>query len=173
MTKDSAIAAIDFALTKELSPDESLEFLSLWREGRFEDIRNYWPECPPEVFAGAEVVSSGTETGHSQSNSSRVGLAWLIHSLETATHCSFVEIDGYTFAFEMLHPERNTQDCLLTLVGCNRNRYRESARSNYFSVDPAYTVHVRKGPPTELGDALFDSVDDLVQTIKSGNYYFG
>jgi hypothetical protein len=46
-----AVAAIEFAL----ATDDGLEFLRLWFQGHFPEIREEWPECPKECFIGAEV----------------------------------------------------------------------------------------------------------------------
>lgn len=47
----SAVAAIEFAL----KTDDGIEFLRLWNEGSFSEIRDGWPGCPDECFVGAEV----------------------------------------------------------------------------------------------------------------------
>lgn len=46
-----SIAAITFAL----ETDSGLEFLRYWTEGEFDVIRENWPDCPADVFVGAEV----------------------------------------------------------------------------------------------------------------------
>lgn len=48
--KDSAVAAIEFALETE----DGLNFLRLWNEGDFNSIREEWSETPEAVFIGAE-----------------------------------------------------------------------------------------------------------------------
>jgi hypothetical protein len=48
-----AVAAIQYAL----KTDEGLQFLRLWNEGEFNDIRKEWTDCPKECFIGAEVGS--------------------------------------------------------------------------------------------------------------------
>jgi len=53
MAKDSAIAAIEYAL----KTDEGLEFLRCWMHGDFDVIRREWADCPSECFVGAEVVT--------------------------------------------------------------------------------------------------------------------
>jgi hypothetical protein len=46
----AAVEAIKFAV----STDESTPFLCAWLHGDFEAIRKEWPECPKNVFAGAD-----------------------------------------------------------------------------------------------------------------------
>jgi diguanylate cyclase (GGDEF)-like protein len=52
MAKDSALAAIDFAL----KADEGLEFLRCWQRGDFDVIRKEWPDAPKAVFVGADPL---------------------------------------------------------------------------------------------------------------------
>lgn len=47
----ASLAAIKFAL----ETDDGLGFLHYWNEGEFDVIRSNWPECPEDVFVGAEV----------------------------------------------------------------------------------------------------------------------
>jgi hypothetical protein len=47
---DAAVEAIKFALVT----DCSMDFLRLWMYGEFDKIRDEWPECPAEVFIGAD-----------------------------------------------------------------------------------------------------------------------
>lgn len=47
---DACVAAIKFAL----ETDEGIPFLNAWMHGDFPEIRASWPDCPPEVFEGAE-----------------------------------------------------------------------------------------------------------------------
>lgn len=47
-----ASAAIAYALQAE----EPLEFLRLWNEGSFDDIRREWPDVPDDVFIGADPL---------------------------------------------------------------------------------------------------------------------
>jgi hypothetical protein len=49
---DPASAAIAFALQTE----ETMEFLRLWHEGSFDDIRREWPDAPDDVFIGADPL---------------------------------------------------------------------------------------------------------------------
>ncbi|MBX9762845.1 MAG: hypothetical protein K2Y24_07435 [Pseudomonadaceae bacterium] len=49
---DPASAAIAYALQAE----EPLEFLRLWNEGSFDDIRREWPDVPDDVFIGADPL---------------------------------------------------------------------------------------------------------------------
>lgn len=48
---DPAVAAIKYAL-KDF---EGLAFLRCWLEGDFKAIREEWPDCPEEVFIGADL----------------------------------------------------------------------------------------------------------------------
>lgn len=51
----ASTAAIQFAL--ELEDLEDIPaFLSMWNEGEFETIRRAWPDCPDEVFIGADPL---------------------------------------------------------------------------------------------------------------------
>lgn len=54
---DPASAAIAFALQTE----EPLEFLRLWNEGSFDDIRRSWPSAPDDVFIGADPLFQAAE----------------------------------------------------------------------------------------------------------------
>jgi hypothetical protein len=45
-----AVEAIKFALIT----DCPMDFLRLWMYGDFNEIRAEWPECPAEVFIGAD-----------------------------------------------------------------------------------------------------------------------
>jgi hypothetical protein len=47
---NAAVEAIKFALVT----DCSMGFLRLWMYGEFDKIRSEWPECPLEVFTGAD-----------------------------------------------------------------------------------------------------------------------
>jgi hypothetical protein len=47
---NAAVEAIKFALVT----DCSIDFLRLWMYGEFDKIRSEWPECPLEVFIGAD-----------------------------------------------------------------------------------------------------------------------
>jgi hypothetical protein len=47
---NAAVEAIKFALTT----DCPMDFLRLWMYGDFDKIRREWPECPDEVFIGAD-----------------------------------------------------------------------------------------------------------------------
>ncbi|MBU0808733.1 MAG: hypothetical protein KKD30_02280 [Gammaproteobacteria bacterium] len=49
---DPAAAAIGFALQTEAP----MEFLRLWNEGSFDDIRREWPDAPDDVFIGADPL---------------------------------------------------------------------------------------------------------------------
>lgn len=49
---DPASAAIAYALQTR----EPMEFLRLWNEGSFEDIRREWPDAPDDVFIGADPL---------------------------------------------------------------------------------------------------------------------
>lgn len=51
---NAAIAAIRFAV--EHCGLEAREFLHLWMYGEFEAIRKEWPECPTDVFIGADPL---------------------------------------------------------------------------------------------------------------------
>lgn len=51
MSNDAAVAAIEYAL----GADEGMEFLRSWMQGDFDVVRAEWPDCPEEVFNGAEV----------------------------------------------------------------------------------------------------------------------
>lgn len=50
---DSAVAAIQFALSLGI---EGIDFLRMWNQGDFPEIREDWPECPDEVFIGADPL---------------------------------------------------------------------------------------------------------------------
>ncbi|MFC3941572.1 hypothetical protein CCU68_32695 [Pseudomonas gingeri NCPPB 3146 = LMG 5327] len=54
---NAALEAIKFAL----ETDEGIEFLRLWLYGEFGAIRRDWPECPSEVFIGAEYGFTVTQ----------------------------------------------------------------------------------------------------------------
>lgn len=54
---DPASAAIAFALQNE----EPMEFLRLWNEGSFDDIRREWPDAPDDVFIGADPLFQPAE----------------------------------------------------------------------------------------------------------------
>ena len=47
-----AVAAIEYAL----KDDYSVEFLRLWNEGEFDEIRSGWDNVPDEVFIGADPL---------------------------------------------------------------------------------------------------------------------
>jgi hypothetical protein len=47
---NAAVEAIKFALVT----DCPMDFLRLWMYGDFDEIRAEWPECPAEVFIGAD-----------------------------------------------------------------------------------------------------------------------
>ena len=49
---DPAVAAIQYAL----ETDEGLEFLRLWNQGCFPEIRKEWTDCPAECFIGADPL---------------------------------------------------------------------------------------------------------------------
>lgn len=53
---DPAVAAIKYAL-KDF---EGLAFLRCWLEGDFKAIREEWPDCPEEVFIGADSQHPAT-----------------------------------------------------------------------------------------------------------------
>ena len=56
-SNNAAVAAIEFAL----QTDESMEFLRLWNEGGFDEIRENWTDVPNKVFVGADPLLSGNE----------------------------------------------------------------------------------------------------------------
>ena len=51
---DAAVAAIQFALDTE--HDGGMDFLRVWNQGDFPEIRKFWPEAPEEVFIGADPL---------------------------------------------------------------------------------------------------------------------
>ncbi len=52
---DPSIAAIEFALS--LGDDgEAMDLLRAWHAGNFPEIRAEWPECPDDVFEGADPL---------------------------------------------------------------------------------------------------------------------
>lgn len=52
MKTDPAVAAIEFALSREC--EDPMSFLRCWNEGEFDSIRREWPEAPQAVFMGAD-----------------------------------------------------------------------------------------------------------------------
>lgn len=48
-----AVEAIRYALNQRA---EGIDFLRLWFEGEFQVIREEWPDCPDEVFEGADPL---------------------------------------------------------------------------------------------------------------------
>jgi hypothetical protein len=52
----ASTAAIAFALWVEQEEGEGITFLGMWNDGEFEAIRKEWPNCPDEVFIGADPL---------------------------------------------------------------------------------------------------------------------
>lgn len=57
----ASTAAIQFALELE-DLEDMPAFLSMWNEGEFETIRRAWPDCPDEVFIGADPLFKPSTT---------------------------------------------------------------------------------------------------------------
>ena len=47
-----AVAAIQFAI----ETDDGIDFLRLWNEGEFDEIRKYWADAPKEIYIGADSL---------------------------------------------------------------------------------------------------------------------
>jgi hypothetical protein len=54
---NAAVAAIEFALEDH---DAGMTFLHMWNYGEFDKIRAEWPNCPVEVFRGADPLFKET-----------------------------------------------------------------------------------------------------------------
>lgn len=50
------------AVMYALVADEGLEFLRLWLEGAYDEIRDYWPDCPAEIFSDSEPIPGEVRT---------------------------------------------------------------------------------------------------------------
>lgn len=53
---DSAVAAIQYALSDNVGMGEGMDFLQLWNVGEFDTIRAEWPDAPDEIFIGADPL---------------------------------------------------------------------------------------------------------------------
>jgi len=51
---NASAAAIGYALNLE-DEDDTVQFLRMWSEGEFDELRNLYPDVPAAVFIGAEV----------------------------------------------------------------------------------------------------------------------
>ncbi len=55
---EASTEAIKFALT--LPTWETYDFLSMWSEGDFKELRDGWPEAPESVYIGADPLHPET-----------------------------------------------------------------------------------------------------------------
>ena len=60
----ASTAAILFALAVEEEHYDGMTFLRMWNEGEFEAIRRAWPDCPDEVFIGADPLFKPSTTNN-------------------------------------------------------------------------------------------------------------